>query len=888
MSVLMVPFDKQPWPTLGPLVCDFIEENLVFGPGDLRGQPAVVDDEKRALIWRMYEIYPQGHVSAGRRRFKRVGLSLAKGLAKTEFAAWIAACELHHEAPVRCIGFDKKGNPVGGPVTDPYIPLVAYTEEQSDELAYGALKAILEESPIRDDFDIGFERIMRRNGDGKAVSLSSSPSARDGARTTFQLADEPLALDTPIPTPKGWTTMGEVQPGDVVFGCDGNLCNVLGISEVKSGRPCYRVTFGDGSSIVADCGHLWRVYDHSPSYRCERTVTTEYIFNHKWSDSRRFTLVKPEPLELSDANLPLEPYFLGLWLGDGDSRNATVCVGKDDLEATESLIADTGYKVSRCNTKNNTPMLYVTLKDSNYSGWGATTGKPNNRSVVGKLRELELLTNKHIPTQYLRSSKSQRLALLQGLMDSDGCIDDKGRCTFVNTNLTIIKGVRELLQTLGYRPNTQTITTDMRWNTPREIYKIHFMANFNLPPFRLRRKREKVIERVQTNKPLSVATVEIVESVPVRCISVDSADHLFLAGESMMPTHNTHWWTSQKLIKAHQTMMANLPKRKLSDAWALEVTTAPELGAGSVAESTMDYARAIKEGRVKDARLFYFHRQASDDQDLETEEGARAAVIEASGPAAAWRDIDAIVELWRDPTTDRGYWERVWCNRLVKSCQKAFDTDKWKKLAAKENPVKDGDLITLGFDGAQFHDSTGLVATHIETGYQWVLGVWECPYGIENWQVPVEEVDDAVQAAFQRYNVWRMYADPPYWQSWLAKWAGEKGNDRVIEWWTNRRKAMSYALESYDTAITSGDISHSGEADLTRHIGNSYRHDLPQKDEETGKALWLIRKERKDSPHKIDLAMASVLSWAARKDAISMGAQNATSVYEKRGMRSLL
>jgi phage terminase large subunit-like protein len=540
MSVLMVPVDKDPWPTLGPLVCDFIEENLVFGPGDLRGKPAVIDNEKRALIWRMYEVYPKGHELAGRRRFKRVGISLAKGLAKTEFAAWIAACELHPEAPVRCIGFDKKGNPLGGPVTDPYIPLVAYTEEQSDELAYGALKAILEESPIRDDFDIGIERIMRKHGDGKAVSLSTSPSARDGARTTFQLADE------------------------------------------------------------------------------------------------------------------------------------------------------------------------------------------------------------------------------------------------------------------------------------------------------------------------------------------------------------THWWTSPKLIKAHQTMMANLPKRKLADAWALEVTTAPELGAGSVAESTMEYARAIKDGRVKDTRLFYFHRQASDEHDLDTEEGARAAVIEASGPAAAWRDIDSIVELWRDPTTDRSYWERVWCNRLVKSSQKAFDAEKWKSLTIKTSPVKNKDLITLGFDGAQFHDSTGLVATHIETGYQWVLGAWECPYGVDDWQVPAEEVDDAVIAAFQRYNVWRMYADPPYWQSWIAKWAGEMGNDRVIEWWTNRRKAMSYALESYDTAITSREITHDGNEILTRHIGNSYRHDLPQKDEETGKSLWLIRKERKDSPHKIDLAMASILSWAARKDAIAMGAINASSVYEQRGMRSLL
>jgi phage terminase large subunit-like protein len=487
----------------------------------------------------MYEVYPKGHDLAGRRRFKRVGLSLAKGLAKTELAAWITACELHHEAPVRCYGFDKKGNPLGGPVTDPYIPMVAYNEEQSDELAYGALKVILEESLLRDDFDIGLERIIRRHGDGKVVSLSTSPSARDGARTTFQLADE------------------------------------------------------------------------------------------------------------------------------------------------------------------------------------------------------------------------------------------------------------------------------------------------------------------------------------------------------------THWWTLPRLIKAHQTMMANIPKRKLSDAWALEVTTAPEPGTGSIAELTMDYAKEIYEGRIKDARLFYFHRQASDELDLETEEGARAAVIEASGPAAAWRDIDAIVELWKDPTTDRSYWERVWCNRLVKSKRKAFDIEKWKTLQT-ESIVKKGDLITLGFDGSQFNDSTGLIATHVITGFQWKLGLWECPLGKQDWQVPVKEVDDVVTQAFNDYNVWRMYADPPYWQAWIAKWAGQFGGEKVIEWWTNRRKTMSYALENYDTAIKSNSILHNGDKDLIRHLGNSYRKDLLLRDEETGKSLWLIQKERGDSPHKIDLAMASVLSWEARTDAIAAGATSTTSIYEQRGMRSLL
>lgn len=525
MALLMVPpIDAEPYPSLGGQVCEFIETYLVFGPGDLRGQPARLDDEKRALIWRMYEVYPQGHPQAGRRRFKRVAIVLPKGTAKTELAAWIAAVELHPQGPVRTVGWDGHGNPLGGPVVDPYIPLVAYTEEQSDELAYGALKAILEESPLREDFDIGLERIMRRRGDGKAVSLSSSPNSRDGARTTFQVADE------------------------------------------------------------------------------------------------------------------------------------------------------------------------------------------------------------------------------------------------------------------------------------------------------------------------------------------------------------THWWTLPRLLQAHQTMLANVPKRRAADAWTLEITTAHEPGGGSVAERTYEYAQAVADGRIRDTRLFYFYRYAADTHDLDTEEGARAAVIEASGPAAAWRDIDSIVELWRDPTTDRAYWERVWCNRLVQASRQAFDVARWRELARRDNPVRDGDLITLGFDGAMFRDATGLVATHVETGFQWVAGIWECPPGRDDeWQVPTDEVDAVVADLFARYEVWRMYADPPYWQSWIATWAGRYGESRVVEWWTTRRTAMTYALQSFSDAIAEGLISHDGDERLARHIGHARRHVLTSRDEQD-RPLWLIRKERADSPFKIDLAMAAVLSWEARTDAIAAGA----------------
>jgi len=532
--ILTVPNDDELFPTLGNGVCDWIEANLCFGPGDLRGQPAVIDDEKRALIWRMYEIFPKGHPQEGRRRFRRVGISLPKGTAKTELSAWLAAAELSDDAPVRFDGWVKKRGkyePIGAPVTDPFVVLVAYTEEQSDELAYAALRVMLELSEIGNKFDIGLERILRKSGGGKAVSVAGSPDARDGARTTFQVFDE------------------------------------------------------------------------------------------------------------------------------------------------------------------------------------------------------------------------------------------------------------------------------------------------------------------------------------------------------------THRFTLPRLKQAHQTMMANLPKRKAADPWALEITTAPEPGAGSIAEATMEYAQQVHEGRLADASLFYFHRQASDDHDLATEEGARAAVIEASGPSAAWRDIDGIVQLWRDPTTDRAYFERVYCNRLVKGSSQAFDVDKWRSLAKPENPAKFGDLITIGFDGSQFHDSTGIICTHVETGYQWSAGLWECPPGMGTperpWKVPASDVDRVMRELFVQFTVWRLYADPPYWQEWIAAWRGEFGEERVIDWWTNRRRQMATALEGFVTSITAGTQSHDGSQDLARHLGNSRREDLSQRDEQ-GKAIWLIRKERPGSPLKIDLGMAAVLSWEARTDAIASGVSHNT------------
>lgn len=202
MLLIVPPGEKEPLPTLGDQVCSFLEERACHGPGSLKGQPLTLDTDFRYALYRLYEVWPQGHHRAGRRRFKRGGVSLRKGSAKTELLALVSFAELHPESPVRFAGFHKDGTlRQGRPVADPYIPLLANTQEQVAELAYGALMVICEEGADPELFDTGLDRIIRigerGDADGKALPLSAAPNARDGARTTFQGIDEPHRLYLP-------------------------------------------------------------------------------------------------------------------------------------------------------------------------------------------------------------------------------------------------------------------------------------------------------------------------------------------------------------------------------------------------------------------------------------------------------------------------------------------------------------------------------------------------------------------------------------------------------------------------------------------------------------------------------------------------------------------
>lgn len=262
-----------------------------------------------------------------------------------------------------------------------------------------------------------------------------------------------------------------------------------------------------------------------------------------------------------------------------------------------------------------------------------------------------------------------------------------------------------------------------------------------------------------------------------------------------------------------------------------------------------------------------------------------------------WIDLDAIEAeaqelLEEDPVQA----ERFFGNRTVAGGGKAFDVELFRTLVVPDG-IAGGRKVTLGFDGALFFDSTGLIATDIETGHQVVAGFWERPPHLsddEDWEVPISEVNEAQAFAFDFWDVWREYGDPPHYREDLSRWAGLYGDKRVVEWWTNANKQMGYALREYRTAMRSGSLSHGPLNDtpeaLLAHrafmaqIGNAVKRPTKIRVEEqsddggetkqTAQFLWTIRKESQKSRKRIDLAMAGCLSWRARSDAIRSGALN--------------
>jgi replicative DNA helicase len=373
-----------------------------------------------------------------------------------------------------------------------------------------------------------------------------------------------LALDTPLPTPDGWTTMGQVKAGDRLFGADGRPTTIVNAFEVLHDRPCYEVEFSDGSKIVADAEHLWKTVARAGRRRrAERRPAPQWqasaraavglaLRRHQVSRLKpaevttahpgavttvqiAATLRRPAdgrlnhavpntaPLQLPERDLAVPPYTLGVWLGDGHPAGARITTA--DTQIVELVSAD-GFEI-RPSTAH--PMLY---------GIRPRRGG----SLTHDLHGLGVLNDKHIPGAYLRASERQRRALLAGLMDTDGTVTPTGNAQYTSTCRRLADDVQELIVGLGYRCTVTTRPVQARTAATSVAYTLDFTTVDDV--FRLERKRAaQRSRRCSTTTVRAAARVIVavrpVPSVPVRCVQVDNETHLYLAGRAMIPTHNS-------------------------------------------------------------------------------------------------------------------------------------------------------------------------------------------------------------------------------------------------------------------------------------------------------------------------------------------------------------
>ena len=472
-----------------------------------------------------------------------------------------------------------------------------------------------------------------------------------------------LALDTPLPTPDGWTTMGEVAVGDQLLAADGTPTTVTAAFDVLHDRPCYEVEFSDGTVIVADAQHLWKTTtrasrrqpgDRSRPYWSEAAIarvrtaeaavgaepgdlitlaqTLERVgteFRHvlhtvarqvgangrvsrpvtrrgkvrNWTapgypagplltglreraerqanagarvrhdgvvttaaiaatlrtstaDRRlNHAVENSAPLQLPERDLVIPPYTLGVWLGDGHpgaSRFTTADAEMIDLVTQDGFVVrPSGPMVYTIVLPTPAPTGERTCVDCGGSTRALRENPATRRcaechgrsgSFLALLRRVGVAAKKRIPEDYLRASEVQRRALLAGLMDTDGTVAPTGNLQYTSTSKRLAEDVRELVVSLGYRCTVNEKQVRGRTEASSTAYTLNFSTSDTI--FRLARKRTAHAARRRTASDVRtrsrfIVDVRPVASVPVRCVTVDNPDHLYLASRAMIPTHNS-------------------------------------------------------------------------------------------------------------------------------------------------------------------------------------------------------------------------------------------------------------------------------------------------------------------------------------------------------------
>lgn len=664
--------------SLGPGVIAWCERFLVHPK---TGEPWRFTPGQKRFLHLWYAVNDEGYF------LYRSGVKRgAKGTGKDYLAAAMVCAEFC--GPVHLAGW-RKGTPIGEPQRMALVQIGANSLKQTNEVL-GLANAMFSKELVKKlKIDTGITRTLKPGG-SRIVGLTSSEKSAEGDPATFIALNEALALDTPVPTPSGWTTMGRLEEGSIIIGSGGKPVRVVQAFPVQEGRTCYRVTFSDGTSIVASDGHLWAAS--------------------------------------------------GVQTGDETTEILT----------TEQLVPRSGRVAVPCL--------------STLPGW----------DVVGR--------------------------------------------------------------------------------------------------------------------------VEPVESVPVRCISVDAPDHLFVAGDGWKLTHNTHHFTEAS--GGHK--LAAVARRNVgkSPAWIqgrlCEFTNAHQMGVDSVAEQSFEAWQAQAMGRTRLKDILYDSIEAPPGLDMYSLDDI-ATGLAAAYMDAPWADFNRLTGEIQDTRTTPADTIRFYFNGLAAEEDAWCDPGAFDDCAHPEIVVEKGEKIALFLDCSKNEDCTVLVGCRLSDGHVMALGCWQRPHGKkpEDWAVPREDVDAHVQDAMKTYKVCWFGVDPSpakdeetghlYWMPLIDSWHQQYA--RKLPVWATRGKGghsvlfdmrqsqpggrdrmrifTEQAMQTVEEIEEERSLTHDGNPLLRQHVFNAKR-----RPNQWGIGLGKLNR---DSEKKVDYAVAMVGARMGRILALRSG-----------------
>lgn len=333
-----------------------------------------------------------------------------------------------------------------------------------------------------------------------------------------------LSINTPIPLASGgYKKMGDLQVGDWILDGTGNPTQVIATTEIMNDRPCYRITFDNNEVLDADENHLWKISNTSDRI-VDKILTTKEIYQieqklKNWTNSTSCKIKLPDNINYSDNILPIHPYIVGLWLGDGAKDTNQMSCFEDDYIEYKKLLNERGYEISDFICRQ---------------GPTNESGRFTIYDIRPIMREIGILGNKFIPDEYLYTSIENRLELLRGLMDSDGCqMKNCNSNQFYQKDFNLFSQVRQLLNSLGIKSKYRN-----RIIKGEVYHQLTFTTN-KYRVFNLARKQRSCKPYRDETKWVYIKSIEPIDSIPVRCIQVANPDGMFLCGESMLPTHNS-------------------------------------------------------------------------------------------------------------------------------------------------------------------------------------------------------------------------------------------------------------------------------------------------------------------------------------------------------------